>query len=301
MEKNMNLLLLIFTFITNWIVSASFWALYFLFTVPFFHEELSGNYELLTERILQLSLACVFVPAVLSGTGVMQYFFVRENGGRRAAGETKMYLERLMRDICRRGRLELSDFRLYTAKADDYNAWAIGGNHITVTERLLNEFSEEEVKGILAHEVGHLQNGHSRFGLLRYGMEWFSGIIVYVYSVVTLLLAFLRWIPVLGIFIGIVNFFILIQYYFLKIFLQIPLWFFTQFGSRRNEYAADEYACGLGLGMELAVGLVHLEHIFRSGRRDWFSRLFDDHPDIPSRLERIRKILMERERGSLAG
>lgn len=35
MEKNMNLLLLIFTFITNWIVSASFWALYFLFTVPF--------------------------------------------------------------------------------------------------------------------------------------------------------------------------------------------------------------------------------------------------------------------------
>jgi len=206
-----------------------------------------------------------------------------------------------MRDICRRGRLELSDFRLYTAKADDYNAWAIGGNHITVTERLLNEFSEEEVKGILAHEVGHLQNGHSRFGLLRYGMEWFSGIIVYVYSVVTLLLAFLRWIPVLGIFIGIVNFFILIQYYFLKIFLQIPLWFFTQFGSRRNEYAADEYACGLGLGMELAVGLVHLEHIFRSGRRDWFSRLFDDHPDIPSRLERIRKILMERERGSLAG
>ena len=94
--------------------------------------------------------------------------------------------------------------------------------------------------------MGHLQNGHSRFGLLRYGMEWFSGIIVYVYSVVTLLLAFLRWIPVLGIFIGIVNFFILIQYYFLKIFLQIPLWFFTQFGSRRNEYAADEYACGLG-------------------------------------------------------
>ena len=149
--------------------------------------------------------------------------------------------------------------------------------------------------------MGHLQNGHSRFGLLRYGMEWFSGIIVYVYSVVTLLLAFLRWIPVLGIFIGIVNFFILIQYYFLKIFLQIPLWFFTQFGSRRNEYAADEYACGLGLGMELAVGLVHLEHIFLSGRRDWFSRLFDDHPDIPSRLERIRKILMERERGSLAG
>lgn len=81
MEKTMNLLLLIFTFITNWIVSASFWVLYFLFTVPFFHEELSGNYELLTERILQLSLACVLVPAVLSGTGVMQYFFVRENGG----------------------------------------------------------------------------------------------------------------------------------------------------------------------------------------------------------------------------
>lgn len=176
MEKTMNLLLLIFTFITNWIVSASFWALYFLFTVPFFHEELSGNYELLTERILQLSLACVLVPAVLSGTGVMQYFFVRENGGRRAAGETKMYLERLMRDICRRGGLELSDFHLYTANVDDYNAWAIGGNHITITERLLHEFSEEEVKGILAHEVGHLQNGHSRFGLLRYGMEWFRAV-----------------------------------------------------------------------------------------------------------------------------
>ena len=78
MEKNMNLLLLLFTFITNWIVSASFWALYFLFAAPFFHEELAGNYELLTERILQLSLACVLVPAILSGTGAMQYFFVRK-------------------------------------------------------------------------------------------------------------------------------------------------------------------------------------------------------------------------------
>lgn len=300
MEKTVNLLLIVFTFITNYIVSASFWALYFFFTAPFFHEELLMDNGLLAERILLLSLACVLVPAVLSGTGVMQYFFVRENGGRRAAGETKEYLERLMRDICRRGGLELSDFHLYTANVDDYNAWAIGGNHITITERLLHEFSEEEVKGILAHEVGHLQNGHSRLGLLRYGMEWFSGIIVYVYSVVTLLLAFLRWIPVLGIFIGLINLFILIQYYFLKIFLQIPLWFFTQFGSRKNEYAADEYACDLGLGMELAVGLVHMEHIFHGGRRDWFSRLFDDHPDIPSRLERIRKILMEKEGGSLA-
>lgn len=36
MEKNMNLLLLIFTFITNWIVSASFWALYFFVYCTFF-------------------------------------------------------------------------------------------------------------------------------------------------------------------------------------------------------------------------------------------------------------------------
>lgn len=206
-------------------MSASFGRSIFIYRT-FFHEELSGNYELLTERILQLSLACVLVPAVLSGTGVMQYFFVRENGGRRAAGETKMYLERLMRDICRRGRLELSDFRLYTAKADDYNAWAIGGNHITVTERLLNEFSEEEVKGILAHEVGHLQNGHSRFGLLRYGMEWFSGIIVYVYSVVTLLLAFYAGFRSWG-FYRHCQFFILIQYYFLKYFCRFLFGFHT--------------------------------------------------------------------------
>ena len=66
----MNLLLLIFTFITNWIVSASFWALYFLFTVPFFHEELAGNYELLTERILQLSLAPCSISLSVKTAGV---------------------------------------------------------------------------------------------------------------------------------------------------------------------------------------------------------------------------------------
>ena len=92
MEKNMNLLLLIFTFITNWIVSASFWvASIFLFTCPFFSiEELAGNYELLTERILQLSLACVLVPAVLSGNRRHAVFFVRETAGG-GVRENEMY------------------------------------------------------------------------------------------------------------------------------------------------------------------------------------------------------------------
>ncbi|MFR6111341.1 MAG: hypothetical protein ACLUIQ_08255 [Dialister invisus] len=36
-------------------------------------------------------LACVLVPAVLSGTGAMQYFFVRENGGRGLREKRKVF------------------------------------------------------------------------------------------------------------------------------------------------------------------------------------------------------------------
>ncbi len=289
----MNLILLLSTFIVNYVVAFVFWSLFFLLAGPFFFSDLLENGELASQYLLLLPAACVLIPAALSGMGAMQYSIVRANGGKRAEGENLLRLQAVIRDICRRAGLDPTDFHLYTADRKDYNAWAIGGNAITVTEWLLRDFTDEEVEGIVAHEVGHLQNGHTRVSLITYGMGWFGSIIVWVYNIFILLCAFLRWIPVLGLILGLISFFILIQYYVLNFFLQIPLWFLNQFGSRQNEYEADEYACRIGLGRELAEGLLHLENVFRQGKRGWFESLFYDHPDIPKRLQRIQEILAE--------
>ena len=65
----------------------------------------------------------------------------------------------------------------------------------------------------------------------------------------------------------------------------------SRFGSRKEEYEADAYACHLGLGRELAGGLLRIESIYGGGNSGFFQSLMNDHPDTPKRIERIRKIM----------
>lgn len=156
---------------------------------------------------------------------------------------------------------------------------------------LLRQFPEGEVIGVMAHEMGHIRNGHTWANLLCVGMEWFGQIIVMVYNTIFFICRLLIWIPFLGIVINLFALFISLQYNILYFILQIPMLLISRFGSRKEEYEADAYACHLGLGRELAGGLLRIESIYGGGNSGFFQSLMNDHPDTPKRIERIRKIM----------
>lgn len=282
------IILIILTFIVNFIMDFSFWSvmlsLYYMGGVP---AAGSGNDG---ELLLELTLASVLIPALLARLGVMERFFVYSEGGRNAQGEDSQLLREGLREICRRGNLDPSDYHLYIGLRNEYNAFSLGKS-IVVMAPLLRQFPEEEVLGVMAHEMGHIQRGHTGANLLCVGMSWFGQIIVLVYNTIFLICRLLIWIPFLGILINLFALFISLQYNILSFLLQTPMLFISRFGSRKEEYEADAYACRLGLGRGLALGLYRIESIYGSSNAGFFSSLLNDHPDTPKRIERIRNYL----------
>lgn len=150
------IVLVILTFIVNFIMDFSFWSvmlsLYYMGGTPTGVDD--GT------LLLKLSLASVVIPAILARLGVMERFFVYSEGGRKAYGEDARLLEEGLHEICRRGELDPSDYRLYVGLRNEYNAFSLGKS-IVVMAPLLRQFPEEELLGVMAHEMGHIQRGHT--------------------------------------------------------------------------------------------------------------------------------------------
>jgi heat shock protein HtpX len=72
-------------------------------------------------------------------------------------------------DICRRAHLPRPPDLYYLPAPNSMNAYALGGprrSAIVLTDGLLHRMSEDEVAGILAHEVAHISNND------RFAMDW---------------------------------------------------------------------------------------------------------------------------------
>jgi heat shock protein HtpX len=74
-----------------------------------------------------------------------------------------------LHDICRRARLVRLPDLYYLPAPNSMNAYALGGpqrSAIVLTDGLLHRMTEDEVAGILAHEVAHISNND------RFAMDW---------------------------------------------------------------------------------------------------------------------------------
>ena len=74
-----------------------------------------------------------------------------------------------LHEICRRARLVRLPDLYYLPAPNSMNAYALGGprrSAIVLTDGLLHRMTEDEVAGILAHEVAHISNND------RFAMDW---------------------------------------------------------------------------------------------------------------------------------
>ncbi len=285
----LSLFLLLFAFGVNFVIDFFFWAVMFSMAQPFCDTILfpAGNEW---ELVMYFTVASILLPVIFSAAGFMQSQLVWSMGGRRAAGISYDRLYFLLADICRRGGLgDPKFFKLYVMEDPTINACALGDRHIVVNTGAMNLLSDEELEGILAHEMGHLQHHHTMVRLAIVGMGWFGNVICFVYNFLAIASRLIAWIPFVGWLVTLWLFFVTCTHNFFSRLLQIPLGLLSAFGFRGHEYEADAYAAEIGLGNQLIEAFYKIEAAYGNQKSGFFSALWNDHPDTDKRIKRLRE------------
>ena len=279
------------TFIVNFLIVSTFWGL-----VEFFHPVrwqwlLDGmNYFNIpvtqTNIIIVLSALTLLIPCLLYRTRIMQRYMCWSMNCQAPTGIAGEQLKQAMSIVCRKAGLDIDDYNLYVCNAKMLNAFAVGSNNIAVTLPLLTNLPADAIAGILAHEMGHIQNRDTNAALLTSTMSSFGNLVVRIYSFITLALQIVSFIPIIGWITAIISWFFLIQIWLFQFLMQLPLHLITMFSSRQDEFEADLYACKIGLGVELYNGLSYISQ--GESQMGFAVRILSSHPATKQRLERIR-------------
>ena len=178
------------------------------------------------------------------------------------------------------------DIDLKVTYTPEPNAYAIGRRTVCVTEGLFR-LPDDEVKGILAHELGNLACRHTEIQMLIGGGNFLVTLLILMIKAFSVLIAVVAlicgyknrsWIPVI---VGLI--------------LAAVVWMWTRFcmlflmwSMRENEFVADAYAAEIGFGYELAKGL---DAIGTSKPQDSFLRaLYSSHPNAHDRIGRLQEM-----------
>lgn len=190
----------------------------------------------------------------------------------------------------------LPEIKIYTIDSLVVNAFAIGRHTIAVTRGAMETFSEDELKAVISHEIGHILYGHTTALILNViGNGVFSVFVIVakcVLSVLDLLQA-----PFEEKTKG-------ISYLFLSMFrflFNLILFVFMFLGnvilsanSRNNEYQADEFAHQIGYGGDLIESLYLLQKMSLGEEMALVERMTASHPLLAKRIGRL-ETLQEQE------
>ena len=177
--------------------------------------------------------------------------------------------------------------KLYYDDSDDLNAFALGHRTVIVTRGMLSQANPDILKGVLAHELGHIAHGDSD---LKLGINVSNSILIIFLTIVNIINNF-----IIGLFLSTNSSIIHILAMILKFVFGILLiglfkvwnWIGTlciNWSSRKAEFAADSYAKELGYGEELEIFLRCIDDKVKTNK---FSLMFQTHPDTCDRLSNL--------------
>lgn len=220
-------------------------------------------------------------------------------GERKPSAEEAAYLEPLFEKLCIYSDVNRDSLIVRMRTDEEINAFASGINHITIHTGALQSLNENQMVGVLAHELGHLRNRDTIYLTITYAMDRLGQFILNLVILLNGALNILALIPIVNIVIRIIQLALLVMIAAVEYILRLPKWITYYFDSRRREYAADAYAVSIGLGRELREGLVALGlateqigmletgELYDRESMGFFSRLFITHPKMIKRIQRI--------------
>ena len=215
-------------------------------------------------------------------------------GGRKPNNLEAAYIQDILMDIEAAARnipeLEIPELHVYISGQMQLNAFSIGRGSIVIMRPLLQALDRDEVRGVLAHEIGHLVHRDTIWGLLRFAAASVGQTAIQFLSLIASGFTFLALIPLFGFLFIWMSLFVNAIIYGLQFILRIPASLLALCGSRRNEYDADAFAVKLGFGPGLYRALL----VLSNGATDNMTlsqRLQSTHPVTRDRLKRIVEIM----------
>lgn len=226
-------------------------------------------------------------------------------GARKPTPSERRDLRPAWKAVLRRTRLPRGRYTLLVVDDHDLTAVAVGGPIVLVTTGAINGLTDDELEGVLAHELAHHLGPHdvvlSLSQWLAAPLVWLGGVGDFLSKVGCLLMIlfgalFFLVVPLLGVLAGAA---VLIFALVLLVGGRIAGLLGGLVG-RHSEYYADALTVDLGFGDQLASAV---DRALRQGQeadrrrstRGVGQRLFGTHPPLPRRLDRIHRRLDESE------
>lgn len=252
---------------------------------------------------LFVSSFLIYILSIAVALSPIGEFILRLQTGCKKIADPAVYerIERLFNEVRERAAvfdssLNNREINFFISDDEAPNAFATGRKTVCITKGLLS-LSDEEIKGVLAHEFGHLSHKDTDallvievgnvfvwlffllFELLIRGINWLLRIVLYfVVDEDTWFMVGLNW---------------LADFLIHAVFGAV-MWLWTKLGvlicmssSRKNEYLADKFACDLGYGLYLKQTLLNLEDKDYEKSKGLWATLASSHPDTESRVSAI--------------
>lgn len=186
---------------------------------------------------------------------------------------------------------------IFICDEESPNAFATGRKTICITKGLL-DMNDYEIKGILAHEFGHIEHKDTDILLIVAVGNMLVSIIL---TVVGLIIRGFNWVASFfgSLALGEKGAFIL-GFLTSKLNLLVSMlfgaiaWVWTKLGflicirsARNQEYSADKYAHEIGFGNQLRTSLEHLAHLEPKKSKSIWAMISATHPETSLRVEKL--------------
>lgn len=209
--------------------------------------------------------------------------------------QDKDYLDPIFRSVYRNvlenKKRTSKRIKLYIDRSMGISAYAVGNNTIVVSRGTIDSLSPDELKGVIAHELGHLYNGDTIVNITLLVGNIYLCVIFMIIKIIKIILGacdiitgedklysnigkFLIWIC--GMVAVPAVLIIRIAVYVLQ---------------RENEYKSDEFSHEIGQGSNLISALYKLDKLdFSDGDTKMIERLLTSHPRTDKRIEKLESM-----------
>ena len=250
-----------------------------------------------TEAAIQFTLIIYVVSIGLALSPLGEFVMRRLEGARPV--ETKKdidYLMPLFEEVYDEAKARTPSLnkhiKLYISEAKYVNAFAIGRKTVMVARGAIESFSPEELKGAIAHELGHMASGDTTARLLTIvGNGFFSAIVLMCRAVIVFYELVIGLISKKYVLTIIISFIVKMLFsYTISAFLFVGSMILA-LNSRYREYLADDYAYQIGFGEGLKDMLYQINSLHMGGKRTIKQWLRASHPHTTARIARLEKKL----------
>jgi Zn-dependent protease with chaperone function len=260
----------------------------FLFWVPF---AIFSNVAFAT-----FALSTLLLGIVLFSRPVQRIVFVKMLGARTPSTAELERLEPLWNEVAQANHFGPDRFVLAVADGDDLNAFACGGHLLVVSSFAVERLTDDELTGVLAHELSHHLGGHTVALTIA---QWMSLPIIAVARLGFLIrnvsdratVAVSRKHPNLR-FIGIALSFVLTSASRVMLLGLVVAQLLGNAVGRGAEYQADRRAFEMGFGAELLSALKHVAPLApRQDSSSFGGVVVMSHPPARTRIARLEAMI----------